>query len=106
MIKVGYSPLSETIDTYITQKDKISLAKLKKNISNYPVGTYLRFAAKGNINDISQYTYGKVKTGDNEWKPHSSFFGISQDAKSMTDRDIINFITNKGIKNIAVKLKS
>ena len=108
MIKSGYSTagsMNESFnDTYINKEDKITPAKLKKEISTYPVGTYLRCAVKGNINDISRFTYGKMKTGNNEWKAHSSFYGVDMDCEPITDSELLAFITDKGIKNIGVKL--
>ena len=109
MIKSGYrmsenNNIDEAIDdSMITKDDKVTLAKLRKEISSYPTETYLRCAIKGNINDISRYTYGKVKIAKNEWKPYSSIFGVDTSAKSMTDNEVISFIENKGIKNIGIR---
>ena len=89
------------IDTYIEKEDKVTKNKFLKEFKNYPIGTYIRLCVKGNINDISQYTYGKLKTADNEWSTYSSFYG-TQDTTS-TDQDIINLVDRKDIKNIGVK---
>lgn len=94
--------LNESIETYINKEDKVTKSKFLKEFRNYPVGTYIRLCAKGNINDISQYTYGKVKTKDNEWAAYSSFYGI-QDT-TCDDQHIIDLIDRKNIKNIGVKL--
>ena len=94
--------LDESIETYINKEDKVTKSKFLKEFRDYPVGTYIRLCAKGNINDISQYTYGKVKTNDNEWAAYSSFYGI-QDT-TCDDRHIIDLIDKKNIKNIGVKL--
>lgn len=94
--------LDESIETYINKEDKVTKSKFLKEFKDYPVGTYIRLCAKGNINDISQYTYGKVKTKDNEWAAYSSFYGI-QDT-TCDDRHIIDLIDKKNIKNIGVKL--
>lgn len=94
--------LNESIETYINKEDKVTKSKFLKEFRDYPIGTYIRLCAKGNINDISQYTYGKVKTKDNEWAAYSSFYGI-QDT-TCDDRHIIDLIDRKNIKNIGVKL--
>ena len=96
------SDLDESVETYINKEDKVTKSKFLKEFRDYPVGTYIRLCAKGNINDISQYTYGKVKTKDNEWAAYSSFYGI-QDS-TCDDQHIIDLIDRKNIKNIGVKL--
>lgn len=93
------------IDTYIKKEDKVSQAKFKRDMKSYPVGTYIKFASKGCINDISSNVWGKVKTGEHEWTAYSSFYDSLGDIVR-TDTEVLDFIDRKNIKNIGVKFPS
>lgn len=91
------------IDTYIKKEDKVSQAKFLRDMETYPVGTYIKFAERGCINDISSYVWGKVRVA-NGWRAYSSIIG-GTDIIS-TDREVQDLVKRKNIKNIGVKFPS
>lgn len=91
------------VDTYINPEDKVSISKLKSSIKDYPVGTYIRYSTKGNINAMNNNTYGLLKTGDDEWSPYSSFLGAMND-KVYNTTEVLATMAKRGAKNIGVKL--
>lgn len=91
------------VDTYINPEDKVSISKLKSSIKDYPVGTYIRYSTKGNINAMNNNTYGLLKTGEDEWSPYSSFLGAMND-KVYTTTEVLATMAKRGAKNIGVKL--
>lgn len=93
--------MNEAINTYINKEDKITLSKLKSQIDTYPVGTYLRYATKGDINAMSSYTYGLLKTDNDKWSVYSSFYGAGD--TSYSTKELLNKISSLGAKNIGVK---
>lgn len=89
-----------TIDTYIDKSNKITANQLTEQIDSYPVNTYLKLCIKGNINDISKYVYGKVKTTDG-WISYSTIIGKVPDSL-MSDEEVLDFVKKNNIKNIGV----
>lgn len=95
------------IDTFIKKEDKVTVAGLKKALATYPIGTYLRYAKAGRpINEISEFVWGRVKTGENEWTPYSSLLGLCADVPTKTDAEVLHHIESNKIRNIGVKLPS
>ena len=95
------------IDTYIKKEDKVTVAGLKKALATYPIGTYLKYSKAGRpINEISEFVWGRVKTGENEWTPYSSIYGFVAGVQTKTDAEVLHHIDSNKIRNIGVKLPS
>lgn len=95
------------IDTYIKKEDKVTVAGLKKALATYPIGTYLKYSKAGRpINEVSEFVWAKVKTGENEWTPYSCMFGLMTSVPTKTDAEVLHHIDSNKIRNIGVKLPS
>ena len=92
----------EFINVIIEPSEKVSLSKFRQQLSSYPIYTYVRLCAKGSINAVSGYTYGKVKVANNKWQVYGALTGYADIFN--TDQDILDLIDRKNIKNIGVKL--
>lgn len=92
----------QKIDTYINKADRVPLTRVKNDIKEYPVGTYIRYATKGPINDMSQHTYGLVKVAEDTWVSYSTFAGYGEVESS--DSQVLRKMIDKGAKTIGVKL--
>jgi len=100
--KDNRNKLPQHINTTINPEHKVSYAKVKKEIDDYPVGTYLKYSTKGNINDVGPNTYGMVKVGPNHWVSYGSLTGYG--STRMTSQDIKDKMYQRKVKNIGVKL--
>lgn len=86
----------------IRPEHKVSPAKFKKEIEDYPVGTYVKYATKGSINDSSQYVYGKMKVGPDSWTAYSSIIGYPDEKKIISTETFKDAVLDSGTKNIGV----